>query len=120
MRGLENRRLLVVEDEYLLADDLREALESAGAEVVGPAATEAQALDFLAQHPLPDAAVVDINLGGRQISELAARLKAHNIPFVLATGYGAEIGNAELAGAPRWEKPYDPHALAKALPTIIF
>lgn len=120
MQPLHNRRLLVVEDEYMLADDLQRALTAAGAVVVGPVATEAKALQLIAADECLDGAVLDMNLGGQTSERVADRLADRNVPFVLATGYGPEITFDRFADVPRWEKPYDAHVLAAALPRIFF
>lgn len=101
---LTGRRVLVVEDDYYLATDAARALRGAGAEVVGPCATEEDARAELAE-ARPDAAVVDINLGPGPSFKLAEALKDRGIPFVFTTGYDAEVIPAEFAGVERLEKP---------------
>lgn len=112
--GLRGRRVLIVEDEWFLADDAARALDAAGAEVVGLACDEAAALALLAAKR-PDLAVVDVNLGDGASFRVADALAAAGVPFVFATGYdGATVPSAH-AGAPRLEKPYDPRRLAALL-----
>jgi len=79
-------KVLVVEDETLLAMDLCIVLEEAGYQVVGPAATVAGALALIEASP-PDACVLDLNLRGEQSSAVAQALKERSIPFLLATAY---------------------------------
>ena len=113
--SLRGRRVLVVEDEYLLADDLREALEAAGAEVVGPVGTVTEALDLLARGPAPDAALLDVNLQGEMVYPVADALRARGLPFVFTTGYDAQAIPQAYADVPRAEKPVELQQVAKAL-----
>ncbi|AWN51090.1 PAS domain S-box protein [Methylobacterium sp. 17Sr1-1] len=101
---LTGRRVLVVEDDYYLATDAARALRGAGAEVLGPCATEADARAELVEQR-PDAVVVDINLGPGPSFKLAEALKDRGIPFVFTTGYDAEVIPAEFAEVERLEKP---------------
>jgi CheY-like chemotaxis protein len=116
MRALQGRRLLVVEDEYIVATDLAQRLEDAGAEVVGPVASVPDALDLVeAQGTRLDGAVLDVNLGGEQVYPVADALIDRGVPFVLATGYDASAISPAYANAPRCEKPIDPRSLVRAL-----
>ncbi|MGJ3265379.1 MAG: response regulator [Salinarimonas sp.] len=113
MRGaLAGLRILVVEDEFIVALAAEDMLGDLGAEVVGPAATVGDGL-VLAAEPL-DAALLDINMHGERSFAVARALRARGIPFVFATGY-ADAGCAELADAPILRKPYGSDALAAAL-----
>lgn len=116
---LTGKRILIVEDEYYLADDLREALRAAGAEVVGPAASIAEAEARLDEGGF-DAALLDMNLRGETARPLAARLLAEKLPFLIVSGYSEGTLPPELAAAPHLEKPVNcSHAvalLAKMLP----
>lgn len=86
---LQGRRVLIVEDEPLVATDLEEQLTSAGAVIVGPAASIDRALHLIAESTF-DVALLDGNLGGHGVEEIAAALTRKNIPFAFATGYGPE------------------------------
>lgn len=112
--GLAGRRVLVVEDEYFLADDLVNALADAGAEVVGPASEESDALRLIGDQAV-DLAVVDINLKGKASFLIADVLAARGIPFVFATGYDADILPERHAQVSRWEKPFRLSALMEQL-----
>ena len=103
----QGSRILVVEDEYLAADDLREGLEEAGVEVLGPVPSVAQAMDLLDAGARPDAAVLDVNLGEERVWPVADRLREAGVPFILATGYDARAIPEAYRAAPRCEKPYD-------------
>ena len=103
--SLRGCRVLVVEDEYLIAEDLCEELLSCGAEVMGPAACVADALDLLGYGPAPDMAVLDIGLENEKVYPVADALRARGIPFVFATGYDARVIPTAYADVPRTEKP---------------
>jgi CheY-like chemotaxis protein len=85
--ALRDRRILVVEDEYLIAAMLRDALENIGSVVVGPVPSVEKAMETIASNPGIDAAIVDINLGGVMAYPVADALLARNIPFVFTSGY---------------------------------
>lgn len=112
--GLSSKRVLVVEDEYFLADDLAQALEGAGARVVGPVPTEEDALRILSSEPV-DLAVIDINLQGKAGFLIADVLAARAIPFVFATGYDAAMIPERHAHVARWEKPFSMPTLVEVL-----
>ena len=82
---LINRRVLIVEDEYFIADDIAQVLEKAGAAVVGPAPTREAALALLTSERV-DIAVLDIELHGELVFPVADYLRARAIPFIFATG----------------------------------
>lgn len=113
--SLSGRRILVVEDEYFLADDMAEALRALGAAVVGPVSEVEQALRLISEDRDISGAVLDINLHGELIYPMARELRRREIPFVFATGYDKAAIASEYDDVPRWEKPFDPAALAKAL-----
>lgn len=101
---LDGKRVLVVEDEYYLATDLARALQGAGAEVLGPYSSEAEALADLERHR-PDVAVVDINLGAGPSFKLAEALKDGGVAFVFVTGYDEEVFPPEFEQVARLQKP---------------
>jgi len=113
--GLTGRRVLVVEDEYFVADDIVRALHQLGAEVVGPFGSRDEALASFSVEDAIDVAVLDINLHGEPIYPLADALRQHGVPFVFATGYAKSSLPAAYRDIPRWEKPFDPKSLAQAL-----
>ena len=86
---LRGRRILLVEDDYIMAQDLAAELQGAGVEVLGPVPDIGSALALLDAGPTPDGAILDINLGGEMIYPLVDTLQDRNIRFVLATGYEA-------------------------------
>ena len=109
-----SRRILVIEDEALVAMLVEDALLDAGFEVIGPARSVAQALALLAAEA-PNAAVLDLNLGGENSVGVADALVARGIPFVVATGYGAGGLPPTHRNAPVLPKPYDPADLTAVL-----
>jgi DNA-binding response OmpR family regulator len=103
---LSGRRILVVEDEYLIADDITQALLSAGAEVLGPVATAADAAELIAAEGRIDAAILDINLRDGAVFPAADTLAERNIPFAFATGYEEWSLPERFQGRPIVEKPF--------------
>lgn len=100
------RRILVVEDEYLLAQCLADLLQSEGAEVVGPASCVADANALLEGNCLPDVAVLDINLGSEDVYPLADRLADHHVPRLFTSGYERDLVPPRHAGCPHCAKPF--------------
>jgi CheY-like chemotaxis protein len=105
----------VVEDEYMIAVDLARALEDLGATVIGPAASVADALALVAGESALDLAILDVNLGVEKVFPVADDLRARGVPFIFATGYDQWLVPSAYADAPRFDKPVDTRALARAL-----
>lgn len=113
--ALASLRLLVVEDEYMIAEHISMLLEDFGCEVVGPVATIDEALAAVDDGGL-DGALLDANLDGESSAPIAAALHAASVPFVVATGYGArELTDDALNRAPRIIKPFSRAQLEVAL-----
>lgn len=111
-------RVLLAEDEMLIALDARDALTGRGYEVLGPAARVETAL-ALAHEPL-DAAVLDVNLDGERVWPAAELLMDRGVPFVLLTGFGAALEVPErLHAAPRFSKPVEHDRLIDALDALV-
>jgi CheY-like chemotaxis protein len=108
------KRVLVVEDEMIVAMLIEDILAELGAEVVGPATRNARALELLAEGPV-DAAILDVNLGSETTLLTARELRARGIPFAFATGYGAAGVPAEFEGQPFLPKPFREADLREAL-----
>lgn len=115
---LSGRRVLVVEDDFYLANDAERALRAAGASIVGPLPRSAQAMDALARDGI-DAAVVDINLGEGLSFELADALKAAGVPFVIVTGYDEVLIPDRLADVRTVQKPADMKVVVQAVAALI-
>ena len=110
---LSGFRILVVEDEPLLSLDLVAGLEGAGAEVVGPAGTLEEALQLVETAPI-DAALLDGNLHGKPVDEVASALARRNVPFVFVTGYDAQSLPRAYAKTAILAKPFSPEQLLEA------
>jgi DNA-binding response OmpR family regulator len=112
---LTGRRVLVAEDEFFIADDLKAALAKAGADVIGPAPTVDEALRLLSGQNV-DFAVLDINLEGEKVFTLADTLAGRGVPFVFATGYDLAVVPERFCKIRRWQKPFNATALVASLP----
>jgi len=114
-KPLTDRRVLVVEDEYFIADEIRLGLVDLGAEVLGPFADVQQASAFLRTGTPIDAALLDINLRSEMVFPLARALRSRGIPVVFTTGYGKGAIGPEFRNIELWQKPLD---LKRALPRL--
>ena len=114
--ALEGVKVLVVEDEYLVAALMEDMLASAGCVVAGPIPRLAQALDAASSEAC-DVAVLDVNLAGERVYPVAEILAQRNVPFVFVTGYSALPG--EYANRPRLCKPFKMADLLDALSDIV-
>jgi len=119
VQSLARCRILVVEDEYFIADEMALALRALGAEVVGPVPTMDEAIRIVESTEPIHAAILDLNLKDVRAFPLADILGDRGIPFVFATGYSGTAIPAAYQAVPLWEKPFDPHALARALPAVV-
>ena len=108
--------VLVVEDDYFIAIEMCRALREGGADVIGPARDLETGLAAVRSERI-DCAVLDVNLRGRMVFQLASELRARDIPTIFATGYDASMIPAELADVLRLEKPVDMNALCRAVET---
>ena len=113
--SLEGRRVLVVEDEYMLVMDLEESLRAAGATVVGPVPSVAEAMALIDAEGALDAAVLDVNLGGEMVYPLADVLLGAGVPIAFVTGYSRRDLPERFHHVPRFEKPVAVERLAWAL-----
>ena len=113
--SLTDKRVLVVEDEYFLMEDLCRDLQDASAVVVGPAPSVQRALALIKAEPAIDAAILDVNLGGEMAFPVADALLRRECPFVFTTGYSDSILSLRYPDVPRVEKPTEFRHLAKAL-----
>lgn len=111
--GVARKRILVVEDEPIIALDIASGLEEAGAEVVGPASSAAEALATIESEKV-DAALLDGNLRGRPVDEIAAALTHRKIPFLFVTGYGRDSLPREFGHVTVLTKPFSQPELVDA------
>ena len=100
------KTVLIVEDEFLIAMDLKLRLEGHGWRVLGPAATVEAALRLL-EEERPSVVLLDVDLGRRLVTPLAEVLRARQVPFALATAHEQpeKFGGEALAGVPNVGKP---------------
>lgn len=111
--------ILLVEDEALLALDLRDTLEEAGATVVGPIVSVPEAVRA-AQEASFDAAILDVDLQGDEVFPAAQIIAGRDIPFLFHTAHGeASHLRSVFADVPTCSKPSDPMKLLGILGTLI-
>jgi two-component SAPR family response regulator len=103
--SLAGRRILVVEDEMVIALEIEETLQALGCAVVGPVSKLDAALRLASEEAL-DAAFLDVTIRGGYVYPVAERLLARGIPFVLASGYGKWVLPETLRDQPRLTKPF--------------
>lgn len=111
---LAGLRVLVVEDDYFIADEICATLRNGGAEVLGPAPDIEHGLDMVKSQRI-DCAVLDINLHGHLAFSLASELKRRGTPSIFATGYDSSVLPESFSGSVRLEKPVDLAALLEAV-----
>lgn len=116
---LDGRRVLIVEDESLVAMLLETILEDMGCATVGPAASIDEGLRSATDEAELDAALLDVNVAGRQVFPIAEVLKARGVPFVFSTGYGEGGLPDEWRGNPTIQKPFTEAAVRDALMTAL-
>ena len=108
--------MLVVEDDYLIAMDMLDVLQTLGATVVGPAGRLADAISLVeAEGATLDAAVLDLDLGGRASYPVADALSAFGVRVVFVTGFRGDAIPPEYRAVARLDKPINARALAAAL-----
>ncbi|WP_232630296.1 response regulator [Methylobacterium sp. Leaf118] len=112
---LDGRTVLVVEDEYFIADDMRRVFERNGAQVLGPVGSVDDALAVISESPRIDGAILDINLRETMVFPVAEALRARGVPFVFATGYEETAIPPHLRDAVHCEKPVEATRLAEIL-----
>ena len=119
LEGLRGLRILVVEDEFFIADELDKELSDAGAFVLGPVGSVADALTFLESDQAIDLALLDVNLRGERIFGVADGLRARGVPFAFATGYDGDALPQGYEDVPRLTKPVDGSALTAVLRQLL-
>jgi PAS domain S-box-containing protein len=118
-QNLAGKRILLIEDEPLVVMDLESSLAAAGCQVVGTAGTPSEALMLCAEAQC-DAALLDVNLGGTPVDELAAVLTKRNIPFAFVTGYGREALPQGFRDALILSKPFDQTGLVATVELLVY
>ena len=115
---LSGKRCFVLDDEFLIAFDIQQILERAGAAHVASIASAAEAIVLLGSEPKFDVAVLDVKLGDpeRNSLDVAALLQTQGTPFVFLTGMRVDDVHAKIfPNAPVIEKPYDAAGLLRAV-----
>jgi DNA-binding response OmpR family regulator len=112
--------ILVLEDEFIIADEIASTIEDAGHAVLGPAASVEEALRLLATETRPDVAIIDANLRGETSLPVAERLREQSVPFCVCTGYRTDVlqksfGNDVVV----LQKPVTPNAVVAALRALV-
>lgn len=115
MFDLTGLTILVVEDEFFLADEIASALSAVGAQVAGPAGSVAAAMKIVEGDTMLHAALLDVNLVGEKVFSVADSLLQRGTPFVFATGYDADVIPERHRGTARIAKPAAVEQIIRAL-----
>ncbi len=116
---LTGRRVLVLEDEYFLANDIVRALTALGAWIVGPYADLDEATNVVDRDIAIDAAIVDINLRNEMAFPLVRVLRSRKVPLVFTSGYDRSSIEPEFQDVRLWGKPLDIKTMALELTSMI-
>ena len=111
---LSNRKVLVVEDEMMIAMLIEDMLDEFGCKLVGPATNVPRALELIGKESIA-VAVLDLNLDGKDTYAIADALQRKNVPFIFATGYGSTGLRQEYGNRPVLPKPFQARDLEAAL-----
>ncbi|HXJ02093.1 MAG TPA: response regulator [Micropepsaceae bacterium] len=111
------RRILIVEDEMLVAMMIEDALVDLGLEVAGTAGTIEEALAAASGDDF-DCAILDVHLHGKPVYPVADALAARGVPFIFATGYGQSGLAARYRGRPSLPKPFTGQDLERVLAAL--
>lgn len=117
-KKLEGRKILVLEDEYFQARDVKAFLEREGATVVGPTGYADKVPALLKAMPV-DVAILDINLGTGVSYSVANLLMEQGVPFLFLTGYDRSAVPPAVASVPRIEKPATEPMVIKAVTELL-
>jgi CheY-like chemotaxis protein len=112
---LNGMRLLLVEDYFPLAANLADIAAQSGADVIGPVATVADALQLIEQVPELDAAVLDVNLREETSYPVADALRARNVPFLFSTAHDRTHLPERFRDVPLCAKPFGVPSFRSAL-----
>jgi CheY-like chemotaxis protein len=116
--ALAGKRFLVIEDEPLVALDMVGSLEQAGAEIVGSVGNASDAMALIEKFR-PDAALLDGNLAGQPVADIASALTRENVPFAFVTGYGRESLPAAYRSADVLAKPFSQEQLLETAARLV-
>jgi CheY-like chemotaxis protein len=113
-RELSNCKVLVVEDEMMIAMLIEDMLGEFGCEPVGPATNVPRALELISKQQV-EVAVLDLNLDGKDTYAIADALRQKRVPFIFATGYGSAGLREDYRDRPVLQKPFQSRDLETAL-----
>ncbi len=116
---LTGKRILIVEDEYFIASDLKRALNSQDAIVVGPVSSLDAGLAAVDGDGALDLAVLDVNLNGTASYAIADRLAQRGVPYMFLTGYDGWAMPSAHRGTPRLAKPFPPDAVVRVIEQLV-
>jgi len=115
---LSGQRILVAEDEGLIALDLEQMLQSFGCEVVGPVSTVGEVLEYASKGGF-DGALLDVNLRGQQIFEILPKLEKLGLRLIITSGYNdLTLFPEAFHRVPRIAKPFDERALRRICESV--
>ena len=117
--SLTGKRILIVEDEPLVAMDMQSMLSAAGCLPVGPAGTLREAKRLLAAEAC-DAALVDVNLKGQPIEDLLPSLRQAGVPFAFVTGYGPKVLSKTFEETVTISKPFTAEQLLAVTEVLVY
>jgi DNA-binding NtrC family response regulator len=118
-RSLRDQHILIIEDEYMLADELRCAFGDAGGTVLGPVGTVPDALALIKRSGRIEGAVLDVNLHGEMAFPVADLLVERGVPFVFTTGYDESIIPDRFSKILRCEKPIAVNGIIRAIGRMV-
>ena len=118
MLPLVGQRVLLVEDDYLIAMDLAHELQSRGAQVIGPVASVNEALQLIGSTDRIDSAVLDTNLKGEMVFPIVDVLMEQDVPFLFLTGYDQVSLPAHYVDVAHYTKPVSPAEVMDTLAQI--
>ena len=115
---LQGKKVLIVEDEALIAMLFEDILEDSSCQIVGPAMNVRQAIELATAAEI-DVAVLDVNLNGESSFPVAALLAGRGVPLVFSSGYGSQGLPAEWQGRPTLPKPFTSDEVLDTLARIV-
>ena len=115
---LAGRRILVVEDEYFIAEEIKALLVGMGATVIGPLSDQPKAIAMLSDTEI-DCAVLDIDISGQAIFPLIRELRERGIPWLYVSGYSEGLVPEDLRGKAHIEKPIVSDALVASIQGLL-
>jgi DNA-binding response OmpR family regulator len=114
----KHQRILIVEDEPMLAFAIEDVLIDSGFKIAGVARELATALAII-ESGACDAVILDVNLSGVSAAPAASALALRGLPFLILSGYSSEQQPSAFSGAPRLQKPCRPDRMIRALRSIL-